>query len=99
MLYQLPNGRVIEMSLEQYLSMSEQDLRDLNGLGNEYSSDITNPFHKSSLKDSIKGKIEKSTDIDKGDDGSDYIQEREPDLDEISDADKLSDGYFHPDDI
>ena len=56
MLYQLPNGRVIEMSLEQYLSLNDQELRDLNGLSNEFSSEVTNPFHKSSLKDISKGR-------------------------------------------
>ena len=96
MLYQLPNGRVIEMSLEQYLSMSDQELRDLNGLGNEFSSEVVNPFYKSSLKDISKGKVEKSTDDDSD---IEYIQEKEPSLDEISDIDKLLDGYFHPDDI
>lgn len=97
MLYQLPNGRVIEMSLEQFLSMSDQELNDLNGLGNEFSSDIVNPFHKSSLKDICKGKIEKSTDTII--DGIEYLNETEPSLDEISEIDKLLDGYFHPDDI
>jgi len=94
MLYQLPNGRVIEMSLEQYLSLNDQELRDLNGLSNEFSSEVTNPFHKSSLKDISKGKIEKSpanTD--------DIIMEHEPSLDEIAEIDKLLDEYFHPDDI
>ena len=100
MLYQLPNGRVIEMSLEQYLSMSDQELRDLNGLGSEFSSEISNPWHKSALKDATKGKIEKSTAIkEMEDDGIEYIQEHEPSLDEISDIDKLLDADFHPDDI
>ena len=47
MIYQLPNGRIIEMSLEQYLEMDDMEIRDLNGLGKEYTSDITNPFYKS----------------------------------------------------
>ncbi len=46
MIYQLPNGRIIEMSLEQYLELDDQDFRDLNGLGKEFTSDITNPFYK-----------------------------------------------------
>jgi hypothetical protein len=97
MLYQLPNGRVIEMSLEQYLSMTDEELKDLNGLGNEFSSDIINPFYKSSLKDISRGKVEKSTDTII--DGIEYLNETEPSLDEISDIDKLLDGYFHSDDI
>ncbi len=97
MLYQLPNGRVIEMSLEQFLSMTDEELNDLNGLGNEFSSDVVNPFYKSSLKDISRGKVEKSTGIEN--DGIEYLNEKEPSLDEISDIDKLLDGYFHPDDI
>ncbi len=97
MLYQLPNGRVIEMSLEQFLSMTDEELNDLNGLGNEFSSDVVNPFYKSSLKDISRGKVEKSTDTPN--DGIEYLNEKEPTLDEISDIDKLLDGYFHPDDI
>ena len=50
MLYQLPNGRVIEMSLEQYLELDEQDLQELMGLGAHYSLDIGNPFYRSFSK-------------------------------------------------
>ena len=49
MIYQLPNGRIIELSLEQYLDMDDVEIRELNGLGKEYTSDITNPFYKSTL--------------------------------------------------
>tara|TARA_B100001778_G_scaffold43882_1_gene31806 strand:- start:190 stop:480 length:291 start_codon:yes stop_codon:yes gene_type:complete len=96
MIYQLPNGRIIEMSLEQYLSLDDQELQELNGLGNEFSSEAPNPFYKSSLKDISRGKVDKPTDKNVD---SDYIQEREPTLDEISDMDKLLDEYYHPDDI
>ena len=84
------------MSLEQYLSMDDQELQELNGLGNEFSSEAPNPFYKSSLKDIAKAKVDKPTDNNAD---SDYIQEREPTLDEISDMDKLLDEYYHPDDI
>lgn len=84
------------MSLEQYLSLDDQELQELNGLGNEFSSEAPNPFYKSSLKDISRGKVDKPTDKNVD---SDYIQEREPTLDEISDMDKLLDEYYHPDDI
>jgi hypothetical protein len=45
MILQLPNGRIIELSVEEYLDMSEQDLRDLNSLGNLYTKDYVNPFY------------------------------------------------------
>ena len=30
MIYQLPNGRIIEMTLEQYLDLTDDELKDLN---------------------------------------------------------------------
>ena len=89
MIYQLPNGRIIEMSLEQYLELDDQDIKALNGLGKEFTSDITNPFYKSTLN---TNKNEKQ-DPDIWD-----VEEREPNLDEIKDIEKMEDDYFHRDD-
>jgi hypothetical protein len=36
MIIQLPNGRIIECSVEQYLSLSDDEIKDLNGLGGVY---------------------------------------------------------------
>ena len=91
MIYQLPNGRIIEMSLEQYLDLDDQDFRDLNGLGKEFTSDITNPFYKSTLANNRKEKPDQSDVWD--------LNEREPSLDEIKDIEKMEDDYFHRDDI
>ena len=88
MIYQLPNGRIIELSIEEYLALTDDEIRDLNGLGNDYTSDITNPFYKSALKN--KQKIDKKI-LDS--------HEREPNLDEIKDIEKMDDSYFHRDDI
>lgn len=46
MFLQLPNGRTIELSVEQYLELSEQDIQYLISCGNEYTFDTSNPFHK-----------------------------------------------------
>lgn len=90
MIYQLPNGRIIHLSLEQYLDMSDQDLQELNCLGNEFTSEATDPFFRSALSSGNKEpKIKNAQDI----------IEHEPNLTEISDIDKLEDDYFHPDDI
>tara|TARA_R110002110_G_scaffold256563_4_gene472558 strand:+ start:519 stop:791 length:273 start_codon:yes stop_codon:yes gene_type:complete len=90
MIYQLPNGRIIHLSLEQYLDMSDQDIQELNCLGSEYTSEATDPFFKSALTGGSKAsKIKNTTDI----------IEHEPNLTEITDIDKLEDEYFHPDDI
>jgi len=86
MIYQLPNGRIIEMTLEQYLDMTDEELKDLNGLDNSYSSEVKNPFYKSCLQKSVKEKAE-------------IPQEREPNLDEIKDIEKMEDDYFHRDDV
>jgi hypothetical protein len=91
MIYQLPNGRIIEMSLEQYLELDEQDIRELNGLGKEFTSEAPNPFYKSSLQNPNKYKEKNEPEIWN-------IEEREPNLDEIKDIEKMEDRYFHRDD-
>ena len=89
MIYQLPNGRIIELSLEQYLDMDDIEIRDLNGLGKEYTSEAPNPFYKSTLNSNKK---------EKQDPDIWNVEEREPNLDEIKDIEKMDDQYFHRDD-
>ena len=91
MIYQLPNGRIIELSIEEYLSLTDDEIRDLNGLSNDYTSDITNPFYKSTLNNNKREKPDEPEIWD--------IEEREPNLDEIKDIEKMEDDYFHRDDI
>lgn len=43
MIYQLPNGRVIKLSIETYLRMTDEDLRYLNEM-NIGSSTSDDPF-------------------------------------------------------
>ena len=45
MLYQLPSGRTIEISLEQYLDMTDQELQELDCLSSSYTMEINNPFY------------------------------------------------------
>ncbi len=45
MLYQLPDGRTIEISLDDYLKLSDQELKDLVGLN--YGMAINNPLYGS----------------------------------------------------
>ena len=47
MIVQLPNGRIIECSLEQYLSLTDQEVQDLNGLSSAYTKEVGNPFYNS----------------------------------------------------
>ena len=48
MLIQLPNGKTIEMSVEEYLDMSDSDLQYLNSLN--YGNEIENPFFGSAVE-------------------------------------------------
>lgn len=69
MLYQLPNGKVISISVEQYLDMTDQDIQDLMA-GN------CGDYPESQWQDSAigKGRRTKDKDIDKS---IDYHEESE----------------------
>ncbi len=56
MLYQLPNGKVIHMSIEDYLSLTDDDVRFLVSVN--AGETIINPFQGSVLQDNIKDDIE-----------------------------------------
>ena len=73
MIIQLPNGRIIECSLEQYLSLSDEEYNDLNGLSSAYTKEVGDPFYNRYSDRS--GKAEKSA--------IEHIEEHEPALDEI----------------
>jgi len=47
MLYQLQSGRTIEISLEQYLSMTDEELQELECLSSSYTMELNNPFYRS----------------------------------------------------
>ncbi len=50
MIIQLPNGRIIECSVEQYLSLTDDEYNDLNGLSSAYTKEVGEPFYNSSYK-------------------------------------------------
>lgn len=56
MIYQLKNGSSIELSVEQYLNMSDAELDYLNSA--HYGDYIDNPWHGSVLGRSIPDEIE-----------------------------------------
>ena len=85
MIYQLPNGRTIEISLEQYLELTDVELQELVGLGNQYTMEINDPFYKS-FSGNFKEEGITLTDDD-----------IELDLDQIDSIEKLSDSTFHRD--
>ena len=45
MIYQLPNGRIIELSVEQLLELEDVEVKELNGLSSIYSHECSNPFY------------------------------------------------------
>jgi hypothetical protein len=97
MIIQLPNGRIIECSVEQYLSLSDDEVKDLNGLSAGYTKEVSDPFYNSFSRPIH---IPLNVDDDTLDDLlEDYIIEHEPELYEIEDNDKLEDSDFHSDDI
>jgi hypothetical protein len=75
MFYQLPNGKVIEISTEQYLDMSDEELEYL--IAYNYGDVLENPWHGSVLNGRV---IEDSEDLD-------II----PDLTNVADQQKLTD--------
>ena len=79
------------MSLEQYLELDDYEIRELNGLGKEFTSEAPNPFYKSALQNPNKYKEKHEPEVWD-------IEEREPNLDEVKDIEKLEDKYFHRDD-
>jgi|TARA_R110000824_G_scaffold130158_3_gene291819 hypothetical protein len=90
MIIQLPNGRIVECSLEQYLSLTDQEVNDLNGLSTSYTKEVGDPFYN---KFSGKSFVETDLEI------LESVQEYEPGLDEIEAYEKLEDPYFHSDDV
>lgn len=54
MLYQLPNGKVINISIDQFLDMTDQDIQYLMSVnGGDY---CPNPFTESACIDNAKDK-------------------------------------------
>ncbi len=88
MIIQLANGRVIECSVEQYLSLTDQEIKDLEGLSSHYTKEVGDPFYH------MFHKSRSAAHKDMMDD-----EEYEPQLDEITAVEKMEDPYFRADDI
>jgi hypothetical protein len=86
MLYQLPNGKVIEISLEYYLALSDEELDEFTRLNIGVS--VENPFFNSALDG--KHMIYDDSEID---------SEIEPELPDLDFDHKLNDQDFLRDDI
>ena len=86
MLYQLPSGKVIELSVEQYLSLSDGELNEIARL--DIGNTLENPFHRSALDGKYMAKEDMADDPD-----------IEVELPDIPDDEKLTDEDFIRDDI
>jgi len=64
MIYQLPNGKVIHISIEEYLNLTHEDIQYL--MAGDYGDHIVNPFKYSVIE---KPKSKEFKDFD--DDGFD----------------------------
>lgn len=89
MIFQLQDGRMIELSIEQYLSLDDVELHELVGLSSTYTQEYNNPFYNLFSQSKAKEEIIKELLED---------EEFEPELFEIDDKEKLDDDYFYPDD-
>lgn len=76
MLYQLPTGKVIEISTEQYLEMSDEELEYL--IAYNYGDNLEDPWFGSVLNKRDTSSV------------PDDIIDAFPDLTDIPDTDKLS---------
>ena len=91
MIIQLPNGRIIECSVEQYLALSDEEYNDLNGLSSVYTKEVGDPFYNRFARSTREEVIDAM-------DAIEHIEENEPALDEMTSFEKLEDPYFHDDD-
>ena len=64
MILQLTNGRFIEISLDQYLEMTDEDLQFLVSLGNVHTKDNPDPFY---------GKLSDREEIKEDEEEEDYL--------------------------
>jgi len=62
MLYQLPNGKVINISVEQYLDLTDQDIQDL--IAGNYGDYPTSHWQDSAINKWQKNKNKERKDID-----------------------------------
>ena len=76
MLYQLPNGKVIFLTVEQFLELTDEDIQYLMSV--DFGEHIINPFSESAVVENTK---EKYYDFD-------YLPNDEDDIDNIASDDE-----------
>jgi len=93
MIYQLPTGKIVYLSLEEYLNLTHEDIQYLISTG--IGATPTNPFYGSAINGP---QLRKDNDEDPFDESLDYQPESEDieidhtvNLDEIPDEDSFQD--------
>ena len=71
MIYQLPNGKVINITVEQYLDLTDEDIQYMMSIN--FGDHATSPWYGSAIKKAPK-RAEDSEEIDKS---IDYVDEDE----------------------
>jgi len=86
MLYQLPNGKCIELSMEQFLKMTDEELRGM--IAFNAGEEVNDPFALSVLRFGPHRSIEDIEDVD------DFAEVQLEDLTDISDVEKIYDDDY-----
>lgn len=91
MLYQLRNGKTIILSVEQYLTMSDEDIEYMISIN--FGNSFNNPFHGSALnhKSTKPDDEEEDSSIDYFPDSEEIVGHERIDLNLIEDLEELTD--------
>jgi hypothetical protein len=89
MIYQLPNGKAIELTVEQYFRMSDQELNSL--VANNWGEEINDPFALSVLR---HGPVTSKEEYYQNFGPDDFSEEEVEDLTEVLLEDKFYDTDF-----
>ena len=81
MIYQLPNGKVIHISIEEYLSLTPEDIQYL--MAGDYGDHIINPFKYSVIDKKQSSKSYDFDEVKSLDDDSDDLSNGDPSFDDI----------------
>lgn len=92
MLYQLRNGKTIEISIEQYLRMSDQELDSY--IGNNVGEEVNDPFALSVLKYGNSSYESFKSDLDEDEELDDFAESSIEDLTSIDINQKFIDEDF-----
>lgn len=86
MIYQLADGRIVELSVETFLELTDEEIHELIGLSSSYTKHVASPFYapyNQGKKTIIKEELPDESEIE---------------LPDLNPQILLDDNYFHPDD-